>query len=68
MAISPFGVNGDSQYAGSENYIVTDLLKALRDSSQRTVDCLGSGHVVPQQWLQQYSGSFSFVSAHARVT
>jgi hypothetical protein len=29
--------------------IVTDLLKALRDSGRRTVDCLGSGHVVPQQ-------------------
>jgi hypothetical protein len=33
----------------STNIIVTDLLKALRDSSRRTVDCLGSGHMVPQQ-------------------
>jgi hypothetical protein len=26
-----------------------DLLKALRDSSRWTVDCLISGHVVPQK-------------------
>jgi hypothetical protein len=38
-----------SHFRQCQNSIVTDLLKALLDSGRQTVDCLGSGHVVPQQ-------------------